>query len=270
MRQACASVRALAALALAASSQVALAVPADAHLVIAPGTDRLLPVDFAVQGVFARPQGAVQVETMPAGEVYLRVPADAPDEVLVFAYSAYRLHAWTVCVAADEADCRPASDPKKAAKACPGFGPATEDDRPVWKGAVKTAACHAALVEHLRRARISARDLRLVMEDDGFRAMFQGIVAAVAKEPSLATMKLAFMGPTLSLTGKATRAGLETLLFLTWEHTPASVSFDADDLELLPDPAAPEPSVRSPAPGGLHALTPAPADAADVRIIEVP
>lgn len=266
MRGRCASVRALAALALAMAPQVALAVPADAHLILAPGTDRFLPVDFAVEGVFARPEGAVHVEAMPAGEVFVR--AQAPGEVLVFAYSAYRLHAWTVCVADDAADCPPPSDPKLAAKACPGFGPAKEDDQTVWKGAVKTAACHAALVEHLRHARLSARDLRLVMEDAGFRALFESVVAAVAKEPSLATMKVAFMGPTLSLTGKATRAALENLLFIAWQRTPASVSFDADALELLPDPT-PTSAVRSPSTGEPHASSPTPDDS-DVRIIEVP
>lgn len=251
----------------AACPFVALAVPADEHLVVAPGGGRFLPIDFKLEGAFVHPRGDVEVEPMlDTNELFLQASSKAPAHAFVFAYSAYRLHAWSVCVASDPKKCPPASNPALASSACPGFGPAKEDGKPVWQGLVANEKCLNALLKHLKDARTSARDLRLVLEEGAARALFGSITAAIAREPSLSQVKVSFLGPTLNVSGKASREALETLLHLAWQRTPGSVSFDADELEILPS-AAPEPK---PTVHPFPDSNPAPDDAFDVEIIEVP
>lgn len=266
MRRASASLRFWTMLAVVAACPfIAHAVPADEHVVLAPGGEQFLPIDFKLVGAFVHPAGTVEVEPMlDANEVFVRASTDKPTQAFVFAYSAYRVHAWSVCVANDPGKCPPASNPALASVACPGFGPAKEDGKPVWQGSVKTEKCLSALLKNLKNADVSARDLRLVLEEEAARALFGNISAAIAKEPTLAQAKVSFLGPTLNVKGKATRAALETLLLLAWERTTGSVSFDADELEILPAPA-PRPETHS-----FEDFNTAADDASDVQIIEVP
>lgn len=267
MRQVPASLRLWTMLAVvAAGSSFALAVPADGHVVLPPGGQRFLPIDFKLEGAFVHPEGVVEVDAMlDTNEVFVQASSSkSPAQVFVYAYSAYRLNAWSVCVAHDPGQCPPASNPALAKAACPGFGPATEDGKAVWRGEVKTESCLAALLEHLKNARVSARDLRLVLEEEAARALFRNIASAIAKEPSLATAKVSFLGPTLNVSGKATRKALEALLLLAWDRTTGSVSFDADKLEILPA-ALPAPKIQS-----FQDFNTMSEHAFDVEIIEVP
>lgn len=258
------------ALVVLVTAQAAHAFPADAQLWIAPDADRLLPVDFQLEGAFVDPPGALEVEAMQgASEVYVRAPGGAPRSSTLFAYSAYRLHAWSVCVAASKSDCPPPTPPTSVAKSCPGFGPVKEDGETFWAGAIKTDACLAALRKHLPRSDVSARSLRLVLEEAPARTLFGEILKAAKNDPELAEVKITFLGPTLALSGRAPRRAFERLLLTAWAHAPGSLSFDADDLEVTPTPTddtvAPVPTDDFTADS--H---PSPDDVSDVQIIEVP
>lgn len=204
------------------------AVPPDARLSFTAGEERFVRPPFKVEGLFVEPEGFVAVDALPSDELFVSVPKAAHGAGTLFVYGAGRVAAFELCVGKD--DCPGPTNAEDAKSACPDLARGTEDGAFVLRATVKDARCLDALKTSLRRAELHPKALRLVLEEGAIALVYKRVTEAVAREPG---MQGAFVGPTLTLGGKATRRAFERVLRAAWLESVGAATYDADALTLV-------------------------------------
>lgn len=229
-----------------AAPAVALAVPPDARLLLAPGEQRFLKLHFAPKAVVVEPRGALQAESFGLPELFLSAPRPTKGPAYVFASGSDGVYVIDVCVEDDPAACPAETSLDSAKAACPGLRRASEDGEPVWQADVKSASCLDALRAALSHATVPARELRLVLDEAPAAEMYKRIYAALAADADTAHLRASFYGATMRLQGEATLAQVARAAALAWPHTLGRLTFE--DLTKRVEPprsdAPPPPAVR--------------------------
>lgn len=206
----------------------ARAVPPDARVVMAPGTERFLRAGFVVTDVAVDPPGRLEAELLPSEEILVTVPADAAlEQATVLAIGVDRIHAFEVCVSrAKGADCPPPTSVFEAKKACPDLSEGREDGETVVTGTVRDVPCLDALRAALARAELPPGSLRLVLEETPARAFFGRVTERIKNDPEARGLKAAYYGATLRLQGNVPRAAVRRALVHAYRETVGRVSYE--------------------------------------------
>lgn len=228
-------IRQAAALALVMNAATASALVPSARVALAPGEDRFLKPGFAAVSVVVDPPGRVTAEPMPAGEIYVTVPADAKGPFRLLAIGRDRAAPFDLCVG--ESSACPATTHVAAAKAaCPDLEERPDDGPNRWFVTVRDERCLEALRTSLEHAEMSPDRLRLMLEEQSATSLVRSVLAEIAADRTCAGLTAGFYGPTLMLSGKASRAAVDRAVWIAHRMMPASLSFDLDQLTLT-DPA---------------------------------
>lgn len=221
----------LAALVLWASS--AAAVPPDERIVLGPGMDRFLKVEFMVTGVISD-DSLVEAELLPSEEIFVTAAEDRSGTATVLAVGVDRIHAWEICVSHRPAkECPPGSDPLRLKKSCPDLAEGKEDGQRVIRATVRDDACYDALVKGLAHADVPPGQLRLLLEEKPANTFFSRVLQAIRADPGTKGLEAGYYGATLKLSGTVPREAVHRALLHAYRHTVGRVSYD-DRTELPP------------------------------------
>ncbi len=105
------------------------------------------------------------------------------------------------------------------------------------------AACRAALRELLKSDDFNVKDLALMFTDEGVQAQLAEIESKLKGSATAEGMKVAYVGVTLRLTGKAPVARKLELLKVAFDASVGRVLLD-DRVEAPPEPVKPEPAAE--------------------------
>jgi len=206
---------------------LAAAVPPDARITIAPGTERILKSPIPVDAVVSDPPGLVVAERLPGGEVLVTASAERRGDAVVLAAGATRVYAWDVCVGEPPGTaCTRETKPEQARSACPDVARATEDGSPVVQATVKDARCLDALLAALAHAAVPPAALRLTLEEDAFLTMARRVSQAISGDPRTKGLRAGFSGATLRLEGRAGREARALALLAAWRQVPGVLSVE--------------------------------------------
>lgn len=213
----------------------ARAVPPDERLVLAPDTFKFIKPPFDLIGVAAEPQGFVQVEILPAGEILITAPADAKNGSFgtVIAFGSGKVYAREICVGS----CPATTEIASAKAACPSLNATKEDNDPVWVANVKDSKCFAALKQALEHATVPVDSLRLTLEENVANEFIKRVLADLSADPKTKDLKAGYYGATLMLKGETTTPVLGRALLHAYRNTIGRVSYDDSALKLTDRPA---------------------------------
>lgn len=219
--------RALACACALAWPVLAVAVPPDARLVLAPGAERFLKPGFSPADVVANPPGLVRAELLPSGEILVEPLAGARGPVAIFAIGSEAAFVWDACVSDDPArDCPRETSVDAARAACPSLGTVVEDGKSIVTATITSERCLDALRASLAHATVSPFALRFVLEEQPAQVLYRRVLGALKADPVTSGMRAGFLGATLHLSGSLTREGVSRAVVVAWREVPGRLSFE--------------------------------------------
>jgi hypothetical protein len=214
--------RTLLTLALVCAAHSAGAFPADARLTLPPGAEKFLRAPIELVDVVTEPEGVITAEILPSNEIFISAAKNAKGWTTLLAVGPDLVYAWDVCVSG----CPPETTIATAKPACPDLKQVTEDRKQLWSVTVKDQKCFDALKASLAHAALRPTDLQVVLEEDVAIAFFRRVSTAVAADPRAKGVTAGYYGPTLKLSGEASRAAASRAVAHAYGETLGAISYD--------------------------------------------